>query len=150
MRKTILKRHSVRKFIKTKISDTVIEDVLSFAAKAPSAGGLRSYETYVVKEGKIDKIAEIARQSWIKDASLAIVLCAYPEKSEKRYRDRGKNLYCIQDTTIYGVFIDLLLVELGYGTCWVGSFNVREIKSFLNIPDRLIPISLLIVGKEKE
>ena len=149
MRKIIKKRHSVRRYLKTKISDSVIKEVLYFAKKAPSAGGLRSYETYIVKENKIEKIAEIARQPWIKEASATIVLCANPEKSEKKYGTRGKNLYCVQDTTIYGVYIDLLLVELGYGTCWVGSFKERELKSFLNIPDKLIPISLLIVGKEK-
>ena len=147
LKKLIQNRKSIREYKVSSIYDDFINDVLEIAKKAPSAGAARAYKTYVVKDKDVVRISIIARQSWIKDAATVIVLCSEPKKSEKRYGKRGKDLYCIQDTTIYGAYLDLLFVEKGYGTCWVGYFKEKELRVFLDIPEDIKPLSLLVVGK---
>lgn len=146
MKDIISKRHSIRNYKQGVVLQSDIDDALEWAKRAPSAGGLRSYETFVATGEKVKELAQAARQSWIGTASLVIVLCASPDKSAGRYGDRGKNLYCIQDTTLLGSYLDLLLVEKGYGTCWVGAFNEGKVKEALSIPESLRPISFLVVG----
>lgn len=148
MKKVINKRHSVRKFKPARVKWIDMVESVELARKAPSAGGLRAYEVFATTGEEIEKLAEIARQGWISEASLVFVLCANPEKSAKRYGKRGRNLYCIQDTTLFGAYLDLLLVKRGYGTCWVGAFNGGKVRKLLDIPKHLRPISLLVVGKE--
>lgn len=146
----INKRHSVRNYQGgMSLGSSFVDSFLQQARNAPTAGGIRAYEVFPVNEKSgIEKIAKIARQSWIAQASLVVILCTWPEKSAKRYGDRGRNLYCIQDTTLYGLYLDLMFVDSGYGTCWVGAFKEQELREYLKIPDHLNPISLLVVGKE--
>lgn len=151
MEDILRKRHSVRKYTGEMVLGTsYIDSFLLQARKAPTAGGMRAYDVFPVNEkSSIEKVAKTARQSWIVDASLVIVLCTWPEKSAKRYGNRGRDLYCIQDTTLYGLYLDLMFVSKGYGTCWVGTFNDQELREYLKIPEYLNPISLLVVGKER-
>lgn len=146
MKDLLNKRHSIRNYKQGIVLQRDIDEVLQLARRAPSAGGLRSYEVAVATGEKIKELAQAARQSWIATASVVIVLCAWPERSASRYGGRGRNLYSIQDTTLYGCYLDLLLVEKGYGTCWVGSFHEEEVRQALSLPERLRPISYLVVG----
>jgi nitroreductase len=146
MKDLINKRHSIRNYKQGVVLQSDIDEVLALARRAPSAGGLRSYEAIVATGEKVKELAQAARQLWIGAASLVVVLCALPEKSAGRYGDRGRNLYCIQDTTLFGSYLDLLLVEKGYGTCWVGAFNEGKVEEVLSIPEGLRPISFLVVG----
>ena len=150
MKDLINKRHSVRKFEKGHVPPEVITEAVEYAEKAPSAGGLKAYENFWVSSKQIKEIAEAVRQKWIAEAQAVIVICSWPGLSEKRYSDRGRKLYCIQDATLFGAYLDLLLVEKGYGTCWVGAFKPERIKKILDIPNFLEPISLLVVGKKNE
>jgi len=143
-------RKSTRKFSGLKIDPEIITKGVSYGQKAPSAGALRAYKyVAVATKEKIEQIAGIARQEWIKDAGLIVVICVDPEKSGVRYGNRGRNLYSIQDATLFGSHLDLYFVSQGLGTCWVGSFNEEKIKKLLELDLR--PISLLVVGhKVKE
>ena len=38
----------------------------------------------------------------------------------------------------------------GLGTCWIGSFNERQVKKLLNIPERFRVIALLALGYRRE
>jgi len=138
-------RKSTRKFSGLEVNPKKIAAGLAHGQKAPSAGALRAYKfVTVTTKDKIEQIAGIARQGWIKDAGLIVVICIDPEKSAKRYGDRGRNLYCIQDATLFGSHLDLYFVSQKLGTCWVGSFNEEKIKALLKV--NLRPISLLVVG----
>jgi nitroreductase len=44
----------------------------------------------------------------------------------------------------------LAATALGYGTCWIGSFNAEEVKSLLKIPERMAIIALLPIGVPDE
>ncbi len=145
MEEVLKTRKSTRKFSGLEVNPEIISKGVAHGQKAPSAGALRAYKfvTVTTKE-RVGKIAKIARQEWIKGAGLIVVICVDPEKSATRYGDRGRNLYSIQDATLFGSHLDLYFVSQGLGTCWVGSFNEEKLKELLKLDFR--PISLLVVG----
>ncbi len=138
-------RKSTRVFSGQKVDPKIVAEGIAYSQKAPSAGALRAYKSVeITARDRIEQIAGIARQGWIKDAGLIVVICIDPERSAKRYGNRGRNLYSIQDATLFGSHLDLYFVSQGLGTCWVGSFNEEKLKELLKLDLR--PISLLVVG----
>lgn len=87
-------RKSVRSFSGLRIDPKIISEAIAYGQRAPSAGGLKTYKFVAISvKDKIEKIAKIARQRWIKDAGLIVIICIDPERSARRYGDRGRNLY---------------------------------------------------------
>lgn len=132
------KRHSVRKFQETEISDKIIKEILELANLAPSAGNLRSYKVITTRE----KVLSI-------EAPVYLIICSAPEISAARYGDRGRNLYSIQDATIFAAYIQLIIVDMGLSSVWVGAFNENRIKRVLKIDKELRPIAIIPIGYEK-
>ena len=127
----ILKRKSVRKFQKTDIPD--LRKIIALARICPSAGGIRGYKVIITKE----KIISI-------DAPTYLVICIDPEAYAKRYGDRGRSLYSIQDAAIFGAYLQLLLVNEGLASVWIGTFNENRIKTA--IETELRPIAIIAAG----
>jgi nitroreductase len=40
--------------------------------------------------------------------------------------------------------------ELGYGTCWIGAFDQKEVKQILDVPEEMTVVSLLPIGVPDE
>lgn len=133
LKDVIRKRHSVRSFKEESIPD--IERLIELAKMSPSAGAIRGYKIILTKE----KITSIK-------ASLYLVICIDSEAYAKRYGDRGRNLYAVQDGTIFGAYLQLLLVDEGYSSVWIGAFNEDRIKKALGV--ELRPIAIIAMGKE--
>lgn len=145
---SILSRQSVRTYDKKDVPNELIGQMLEAAVHAPSAGNIQPWEFIVVKDKNTKKELALAalRQRFVEEAPVVIVVCVNLEKSADRYGDRGKNLYCIQDTAAAIENMLLVATSLGLGTCWVGAFEESKVKSLLNIPERLRPIALITVG----
>jgi len=109
---------------------------------------MQPWEFVVVRDEKTKKeLSDVAlRQEHIEDAPVLIVVCADPEKSEDRYGERGRNLYCIQDTAAAIENMLLTANSLGLGTCWNGAFDEERARTILNIPNRLKPVAILTIG----
>jgi len=137
LQEVIEKRKSVRSFQKTDVPDKLLEEIIALARKSPSAGALRAYKTIITRE----KITSI-------DAPVYLVICANPEAYAPRYGERGKNLYSIQDATIFGAYIQLLLVDKRLASVWIGAFREDKIKKILNIEENLRPIAIIALGIE--
>ena len=75
-------------------------------------------------------------QAFVAQAPLAIVVCADAEQSAGRYGQRGRELYCLQDTAAAIEHILLAAVALGLGGCWVGAFDEDQAASALDLPER--------------
>lgn len=131
------RRRSVRKFKPDPVPEDWIRYILELAGTSPSAGGLRSYEVVVTQE----KVAPY-------DAPVYIVVCALPEHSASRYGDRGRNLYAVQDATIFAAYIQLVAVDMGLATVWVGAFRESTIRKILGISDDKRPVVVLPIGYE--
>jgi len=144
----ITSRHSIRKYDKKDVPNELIGQIIEAGIHAPSAGNVQPWEFIVVKDKNTKKELALAalKQRHVEEAPVVIVVCADVVKSADRYGDRGKKLYCIQDTAAAIENMILTTNALGLGTCWVGSFEEEKVKSLLNIPEKLRPVALLTIG----
>lgn len=134
--KAMRKRHSVRQFKPARISQRFINKTVKLASTAPSAGNLKAYEYKVIQnKDRIKEVAELSNHPWIKAATLIFAVNNVPAKSASKYGSRGM-IYSIQDATIFLTYLDLLCVEVGYGTCWVGGYDY----------DKVPYLTMLVVG----
>lgn len=142
-------RRSVRAFRSEKnVSEETVQELIDAACWAPSAGNIQPWEFVIVRKPEIKRrLVEAAfKQSFLEDASVVIVVCADEERSSEGYGQRGRTLYCIQDTSAAIQNIHLAAYSLGLGTCWVGAFKEEEAREILNIPRGIRPVALVPVG----
>lgn len=152
MHEIFKKRHSVRNFRNKEIEDKKLKEILEAANSAPSAGDLKAREIVVVKDLETKKalVGAALGQNFIAEASMVLVFFAIPEKSGKKYGERGRNLYSIQDATISVSFAWLQAVDLGLSACWVGAFDEEEVKKILKVSSDRHPIAILPIGYSAE
>ena len=134
-KQVVKKRYSMRQFQPTDIPENIIREIIDLAKLAPSAGNLQSYKVVITKK----KVTPI-------EAPLNLVICADPKKSAVRYGKRGRSLYAVQDTTIFGAYLQLAIVDAGLASVWVGAFKKSRIKNLLKIPANLKPIAVIPLG----
>lgn len=141
-------RRSIRRFTQEDVSNELIMQLLEAAQSAPSAGNCQPWHFYVIKNEDVkQKIQGYAyNQSFIATAPVVFVVCADILRTEGRYKERGRNLYCIQDTAAAIQNILLCAKNLGLGTCWCGAFSEEEVSKLLNLSDDMRPIAIIPVG----
>jgi nitroreductase len=126
-----------------------VERLLQAAIRAPSAGNRQPWHFYVVRDpgGRRGLAAAAYGQDFVAQAPLVIVVCADAEQSAGRYGQRGRELYCLQDTAAAAEHILLAAVALELGGCWVGAFDEHQAARALDLPRRLRPVAILPIGK---
>ena len=143
-------RYSVRNFDPSvKVSEEVVVRLLAAAVRAPSAGNRQPWHFYVVRDAGVREglAAAAYGQGFITQAPVAIVVCADAEKSAARYGDRGRDLYCLQDTAAATEHILLTAVAEGFGGCWVGAFDESQARKVLGLPAGHRPVAIVALGK---
>jgi nitroreductase len=78
------------------------------------------------------------------------VVCADMKRAEESYGERGRTLYCLQDTSAAVENILLAATALGLGGCWMGAFHEDEVKQVINAPGEMRPVALIAVGYPNE
>jgi nitroreductase len=148
----ISSRHSIRAFKDKKLSDEIVEKILSAATTASSAGNLQSYQIFIItkKDDKQNLARAAHEQSFIENASVVFVFCADPQNSAQVYGKRGHDLYSIQDATIACTYAQLAVHALGLASVWVGSFDEDEISRILKCKPNTRPVAMLVVGLADE
>jgi nitroreductase len=143
-------RHSVRNFDPgVDVTQENVERMLAAAIQAPSAGNRQPWHFYVVRDPEVrGALARAAYgQGFVAQAPVVIVVCADAERSAARYGQRGRDLYCLQDTAAATEHILLAAVALGLGGCWVGAFDEDRAARALNLPSRHRPVAMVPIGK---
>jgi nitroreductase len=148
----ILKRRSVREFKADEIPQIHIDQFIEALRWAPSAGNRQPWHFYLVQrpEIKSDLARAAFQQNFIAQAPLVFVICGLPERSAKRYGDRGSELYVFQDTAAAVQSLLLCATDMGYGTCWVGAFDETEVSKVLSLPAEERPLAMVPIGKAAE
>jgi nitroreductase len=144
------KRTSVRSFVTTvDVPPETVTRLLEAAIRAPSAGNRQSWHFYIVRNAAARQglAAAAYGQQFVGEAPVAIVVCADAEQSAGRYGQRGRKLYCLQDTAAAIEHILLAAVALGLGACWVGAFDEGRAARVLSLPRRHRPVAILPIGK---
>jgi len=148
----IAKRRSIRSFKSGPVSDYHLEEILRAGILAPSAGNTQPWEFIVTKkkEGRLELAEAALQQSFVAEAPVVVTVCANEERSARRYGERGRRLYSIQDTAAAMENMLLAATALGYGACWIGAFDENKVRKALGIPLGVRPVALLPVGVPAE
>lgn len=151
MNELFKKRKSVRNFSNKLVGEEKLEEIIEAANSAPSAGGLKAREIIVVTDSELKKkISQAAYdQKHVAEAPTLLVFVALPEKSAKKYADRGRDLYATQDATLATGFAWLEAVDLGLSGSWVGGFIEEEVRKILDLSKSQKPIAILPIGYAK-
>jgi len=144
----IEQRHSVRAFDSSPVSDEAVERILGAAIRAPSAGNRQPWHFVIVRDPQIKvELGQAAcGQSFVAEAPVVIVVCAEPERSAAVYKDRGRRLYCLQDTAAAVEHILLAATALGLGTCWVGALDEEAAARAVALPADFRPVAIVPLG----
>jgi len=142
------KRHSIRAFQHKDVPKDKLDRIIKAVLSCPTAGNLQSYRFWVVKdkEHKVALSKAALGQTFVADASVVLVFCAFPSNSSGKYGSRGRELYSTQDATIATAFAHLTAVSEGLGSCWVGAFDPEAVKMALDLSENMIPVSILPIG----
>jgi nitroreductase len=105
-------RRSIRKYLAQPVEPEKVDLLLEAALRAPSSRGLNPWHFVVVSDR--DLLTDLAESkahgtSFLRNAPLAIVVCADPEKSD----------VWVEDASIATTFIHLAAASLGLGSCWI-------------------------------
>ena len=144
--KAIKKRRSVRGYLDKEIPKQVLNRVLEAARLAPTAANKQPFKLILVTDKSTkSKLVEASRnQTFIAEASIVIVGCAFPNES---YQNIG-GTRTSEEIDVSIVFDHLMLqaAEEGLGTCWIGAFDEDQVKAILNIPSNVKVIGLTPLG----
>ncbi len=144
----ILERRSIRKFKKEPVPKATVGRIIDAARWAPSAGNIQPWQFYVVynDKKKQELAAAASNQKFVAEAPVVIVVCTQPEMTGARYRERGRNLYAIQDSAAAIQNILLAVNGYGLGSCWVGAFEDTLVVEALELPRGTSPVAILPIG----
>jgi nitroreductase len=148
----VRQRCSIRNFTAQVVEGEKIQQILDAVRLAPSAGNLQAYEIYVVADES--QRSELTRAAWnqefIHQATVDLVFCTNSERNEPRYRERGVQLYSVQDATIACTYAMLAATALGLASTWVGAFDVQAVHQIIGAPKQQIPVAILPIGYPAE
>jgi nitroreductase len=151
LKDAIRNRQSIRDFSHTTVPQLVLDDILEYANRAPSAGNLQARDFIIVDDERQKEQLCIAAndQTFIAEAPVIIVVCANLQRISS-YGKRGRELYCIQDAAAAVEHILLVAVDQGLDTCWVGAFDEQAVSTLLELPAYIRPVALIPLGYAKE
>jgi nitroreductase len=145
-------RQSIRAFQDKPIEPGQLQQILDTINHAPSAGNLQGYEVYLVTNCKARQALarSTSGQDFITQAPLALVFCAHPARSAKKYGQRGTTLYSVQDATIACAYAQLAATALGLASVWVGAFDEDSVRAAIGVGHDLRPVAFLPIGYAAE
>jgi len=147
-------RKSVRKFLGRPVEREKIMMCLEAARLAPSACNSQPWKFIVVDDEQLrNKLCGAAfsgiysMNSFCKTAPVMVAVISEKSKFLARIGEmfRGTKYYLI-DIGIACEHFVLQAEDLGLGTCWIGWFNERAVKSILNVPQNKKIDILIAVG----
>ncbi len=140
MYEIILKRRSIRKFLRKKIEAELLENCVNAARLAPSTANRQVLEFIVISENTDDIFSITNWAGYLKDGG--------PKKGEEPTayvliitdKERGKS-----DTDVGLAAANIIYTALGQevGSCCIGAFNREKARKILEIPEKY-EINLLI------
>ena len=148
--KVIKERRSVRGYRPDPIPEEVLLRVLDAARFSPSGKNLQPWKFILVREETLKRrlVEASGSQSFIAEAPVVIVACGFPDRCYSRMGNYMKSWPV--DVAIAVEHLILQAQEEGLGTCWIGAFEEREIKSILNIPNGVRVLALTPLGYPDE
>ena len=145
-------RFSCRSFRPAAVPRETVGRLLEAARWAPTAGGLEPWRFVVVTDpgARRGLAAAALGQRFLADAPVVVAVCAVAAESARVYGDRGRHLYCLQDTAAAAQNLLLAATAHGLAGCWVGAFDEDRSAQALTLPAGWRPVALLALGEPAE
>jgi nitroreductase len=144
----IKKRYSVRDFEEKQVEDEKLKILLEAAQLAPSACNNQPCYCIVVRDqSRKRQLRPAYAREWFVNAPVILAVCVDVQSAWRRFDGIG---YGYVDAAIMMDHIILTAAELGLGTCWIGSFKVKEAKEALSLPGNVEPVILSPLGYPKQ
>lgn len=138
-------RRSIRRFQSEPVSAGIVEEILSAAMMAPSAGNEQPWQFVVITDRDLlDAVAVIhPYANMAAHAPLAILLCG--DLSLEKYSG-----FWVQDCSAAMQNLLLAVHAKGLGAVWTGIYpvedRVKKFRSCFSLPDHVIPLGLAVIG----
>lgn len=154
----IKRRKSIREFLDTPVEREKVMMCLEAAVAAPSACNSQPWRFIVIDDVHLNhRLCDAAfrgiysMNSFCKTAPVIVVIVSERSKFLAAIGGmfRGTK-YCLIDIGIAGEHFVLQAEDLGLGTCWIGWFNEKAVKSILNIPQQKKVDMLIALGYHNE
>ena len=141
----IFTRRSIRKFHPDPVPASDIQEILSAAMMAPSAGNQQPWQFVVISDReKLDAVVAIhGYAAMAAHAPLAVLVCG--DLSLEKYSG-----FWVQDCSAAMQNLLLAAHAKGLGAVWCGVYPVQEritgFKSLFHLPGNVIPLGLAVMG----
>jgi nitroreductase len=149
---SIFNRRSIRRYTSKEVLEENLEKIIRAGMAAPSAGNEQPWHFIVINNREtLNEIIKFHPYSkMLQEAQYAIVVCG--DLSLEKFEG-----YWVQDCSAATQNMLLMAQELGLGSVWLGVYpiedRVNSLKKLLNLPESVIPLSILPIGypaEEKE
>lgn len=148
----IFTRKSIRKYTQQDVTNETVEVLLRAAMAAPNTVNNRDWAFVVVRDRELlDRIVvnQKGNGNMLREAPLAIVVCGDLELAYPKYKE-----FWIQDCAAATENILLAANAMGLGAVWLGTYPVepfyRGIQEICNLPEHIIPLSVISIGYPAE
>ena len=146
----IFKRRSVREFSDEEVSTGQVKNLIKAGMQAPSAFNSQPWEFIIVSDREdlkaVSKMSEYAKPA--DRAQKLIIVLGNTEKSSVVKPMIQQDLSaCTQNILLQAVVDGLGAVWLGF---WPKENRVNALREYFNIPDHIIPFSVIAIGYPKE
>jgi nitroreductase len=134
-------RRSIRKWSDRPLDRGTLEELLDAARLAPSGHNGQRWEIIAVTDrGRLRHLVPMCNnQAHVGEAGAFLFIVCDPEAK-----------WIHVDPAIAMDHLTLRAHEMGLGTCWIGAFDERRIRTFLAIPDDRIAVIGMTVGYPAE
>lgn len=154
-----LSRASVRQFSDKEISDTLLDSILTRAAKAPTTGNMQLYSVIVNRDPEM--LARLApthfNQPAATGAKLLLTICADFHRFKKWCDVNNANsgfdnflsfTSAMTDALLYAQQVVTIAEQEGLGTCYLGTvtYNADAISEIHSLPELTIPVACIAMG----
>lgn len=164
---TILKRRMVRNFSDKPVAPQTIERIVDLTRHAPSAGFTQGQSFIIVTNPEMKKaVAETCMEGeyvksgfdpFISKAPVLLIPCTSELAYHRRYQesdkvdDDGQEIewpvpYWFMDIGCSVMIALLAAIDEGLVTAFVGSKDLKALRSLLSIPAEVTPVGVIAVG----
>ncbi len=145
-------RRSIRRFKDQPVEQEKLELLLEAALRSPSSKGNTPWEFIVVTDReRLEKlaVAKAHGATFLKNAPLAIMVCADPAKSD----------VWVEDAAVAATLLHLQATDLGLGSCWVqirlrqredGTGSQPYLTDLMGLPEGLMVLAIVGIGYPAE
>ncbi len=137
-------RYSVRSFVQEHLDKETVNKILKAGHIAPTGCNNQPQRILVINtDESCEKLKRCTRCHF--NAPCAMLVCYNKDECWTRKYD-GEQSGAI-DASIVTTHMMLQAWDEGIGTCWVMHFDPFKMREEFNIPENVVPVALLVMGK---